>query len=58
MDRYHGLGAVQKNFGNLFALSKPVYTDDFSAHNFIGSTQTVAERPKRLRDIGLNQITV
>lgn len=53
-----GYEQFNKYFGNLLALSKPENIDKFSAHNFVGSAETVAGQVERLRDIGFNHIMV
>ena len=53
-----GYEQFNRYFGNLLALSKPENIDKFSAHNFVGSAQTVAAQVERLRDIGFNHIMI
>ncbi len=53
-----GYEHFNRYFGNLLALSQPENIDKFSAHNFVGSADTVARQVERLRDIGFNHIMV
>lgn len=53
-----GYEQFNRYFGNLLALSKPENIDKFSAHNFVGSAETVAAQVERLRSIGFNHIMV
>lgn len=53
-----GYEQFNKYFNNLIALSEPENIDKFSAHNFIGSADTVAQRVEKLRDIGFNHVMV
>ena len=53
-----GYEQFNRYFSNLLALSEPENIDKFSAHNFIGSAQTVARQVEALRDIGFNHIMV
>ena len=53
-----GYEQFNKYFNNLIALSEPENIDRFSAHNFVGSAETVAGQVEKLRDIGFNHIMV
>ena len=53
-----GYEQFKRYFGNLLALSKPENIDKFSAHNFVGSAETVAGQVERLRNTGFNHIMV
>jgi alkanesulfonate monooxygenase SsuD/methylene tetrahydromethanopterin reductase-like flavin-dependent oxidoreductase (luciferase family) len=53
-----GYEQFNKYFNNLIALSEPANIDKFSAHNLVGSAETVASQVATLRDIGFNHIMV
>jgi alkanesulfonate monooxygenase SsuD/methylene tetrahydromethanopterin reductase-like flavin-dependent oxidoreductase (luciferase family) len=53
-----GYEQFNKYFANLIALSDPANIDKFSAHNMVGSAETVARQVEKLRDIGFNHIMV